>query len=186
MSLPHALLGLLSYHPATGYELKAVFEQSIHFFWNATLPQIYRTLNQMREQGWVTVTVEHQEGRPSRKVYRLTEAGREELRRWLAAPPEIPQPRDPLLVKVFFGRKTDPEVLAAHLKMWRAHYAGLLRRYEEEIVPLIHHFAALTGACEDARYWSLTLEFGRRFARMAVDWCDAALAVVMQEDNAHG
>ena len=113
-------------------------------------------------------------------------AGREELRRWLAAPPDIPQPRDPLLVKVFFGRQADPAVLAAHLKMWRAHYAGLLRRYEEEIAPLIHHYADLTGACEDACYWSLTLEFGRRFAQMVVNWCDTALAAVMQEGKAHG
>jgi len=56
----------------------------------------------------------------------------------------------------------------------------------EEIAPLIHHCAALTGAREDARYWSLTLEFGRRFARMAVDWCDAALAAVTQEGKAYG
>ncbi|MEW5920412.1 MAG: hypothetical protein AB1796_05540 [Bacillota bacterium] len=34
------------------------------------------------------------------------------------------------------------------------------------IAPLIHHYAALTGARGDARYWSLTLEFGRRFTRM--------------------
>lgn len=46
MSLPHALLGLLNYRPATGYELKGTFTKSIHFFWNATLPQIYRTLKQ--------------------------------------------------------------------------------------------------------------------------------------------
>lgn len=155
-------------------------------FWNATLPQIYRTLHLMRERGWVAVTVEHQEGRPSRKVHCVTEAGREELRRWLAAPPEIPQPRDPLLVRAFFGSQADPAVLAAHLKMWRAHYADLLRRYEEEIAPLTHRYAALTGAREDARYWSLTLEFGRHFARMVVDWCDTALATVMQEDKAHG
>lgn len=168
------------------YELKAAFEQSIHFFWNATLPQIYRSLNQMRGRGWVAVTVEHQEGRPSRKVHCVTEARRGELRRWLAAPPEIPQPLDPLLVKVFFDRQADPAVLAAHLKMWRAHYADLLRRYEEEIAPLTHRYAALTGAREDGRYWSLTLEFGRRFARIAVYWCDTALAAVMQEDKAHG
>ena len=54
MSLPHALLGLINYQPTTGYELKATFNRSIHFFWNATLPQIYRTLNQMEKKGWLT------------------------------------------------------------------------------------------------------------------------------------
>jgi len=77
MSLPHALLGLINYRPATGDELKATFDRSIHFFWNATLPQIYRTLNQMEKRGWLTLKVEHQNGKPSRKLYDITKAGRD-------------------------------------------------------------------------------------------------------------
>jgi DNA-binding PadR family transcriptional regulator len=52
VSLSHALLGLINCKPTTGYELKATFNKSIHFFWNATLPQIYLTLNQMKKKGW--------------------------------------------------------------------------------------------------------------------------------------
>jgi len=136
MSLPHALLGLLNYQPATGYELKATFERSIHFFWNATLPQIYRTLNDMERTGWVEVTIEHQDGKPSRKIYSVTPAGREELRRWLAEAPELPVTRSPLLVKVFFGNRTEPEILTGHLQDLRESTAALLKRYEEE-VPLV-------------------------------------------------
>lgn len=176
MSLPHALLGLLGYRPATGYELKGIFQKSIHFFWNATLPQIYRTLNQMQAQGWLTVTVEHQEGRPSRKVYTVTGAGREEMRRWLAKAPDVPSPRLPLLIKVFFGNQGDPAVLRAQLEAWRAYHVSLLKAYEEEVRPVIPEYAFLAGALEDAPYWALTLDFGRRYAAMVVEWCDAALA----------
>ena len=59
MSLPHALLGLISYQPSTGYELRTTFTESVQFFWSATLPQIYRTLNQMESQGWLTVRLNH-------------------------------------------------------------------------------------------------------------------------------
>ena len=54
--------------------------ESVQFFWNATLPQIYRTLNQMESQGWLTVKVEPQEGKPSRKIYSITDEGMKELK----------------------------------------------------------------------------------------------------------
>ena len=175
MSLPHALLGLINYQPATGYDLKTTFKNSIHFFWNAALPHIYRTLKQMKGQGWITSTVEHQEGKPSRKVYRVTKAGENELLRWLAEPPEAPELRNPMLVKVFFGNRMPTDQFKEHLIKWRAHYLGLLEKYEEEALPSIKHFSILPVSSAEAPYWGLTLDFGMRHARMVVDWCDQAL-----------
>jgi DNA-binding PadR family transcriptional regulator len=105
VSLPHAILGLINYRPATGYDVKNTFKKSIHFFWNATLPQIYRTLRQMEADGWVTSVVEHQDGKPSRKIYHVTGSGQQEFARWLTQPPEAPEPRSSMLVKVFFGNR---------------------------------------------------------------------------------
>jgi PadR family transcriptional regulator, regulatory protein AphA len=175
MSLPHALLGLINYRPATGYGLKAAFKESIGHFWDATLPQIYRTLNQMETGGWLTATFQHQDGKPSRKVYQITDAGRREFLRWLAEPAEVPQPRHPLLIKVFFGNQMDPERLAEHLRQCRENHARLLGKYEKEVAPRIGEYADLTGAREDASCWKLTLDYGMRNARMTVDWCDQAL-----------
>ena len=183
MSLPHALLGLLNYRPATGYDLKASFKNSIHFFWDATLPQIYRTLKQMEGSGWLNVTVEHQDGKPSRKVYHVTEAGRKELRRWLAEPFEMPESRNAMLIKVFFGNQIDSAQFSAHLKELQKVHANLLESYEREIIPVIEHYAEATGAHLDARYWSLTLDFGRRHAKMVRDWCQAALSSLDQPEE---
>lgn len=175
MSLPHALLGLIQYRPATGYDLKITFQKSIHFFWNAALPHIYRTLKQMEKLGWIASTVEHQEGKPSRKIYRLTEGGREELFRWLDEPPETPESRYPMLVKVFFGNQLPPERFENHLKCWRQYYSDLLEKYENEVMPVIQRQSTKDGFYEDSIYWSLSLDFGRRQARMVIDWCDQAL-----------
>jgi PadR family transcriptional regulator AphA len=180
MSLPHALLGLLNYRPATGYELKATFTNSIHFFWDATLPQIYRTLKQMESSGWLNVTVEHQDGKPSRKVYHITDGGRKELQRWLREPLEMPEPRSAMLIKVFFGNQMDSTQFATQLEELQKYHANLLERYEKEIIPVIERYAEVTGAYQDARYWNLTLDFGRRRSRMVRDWCKAALSSLDQ------
>jgi PadR family transcriptional regulator, regulatory protein AphA len=175
MSLPHALLGLLNYQPATGYDLKIAFKQSIHFFWDAALPHIYRTLKQMEGEGWITATMEHQEGKPSRKVYQLTEEGRKELSRWLAEPLELPEPRLPLLVKVFFGNRMEPGQFREHLKQWRSLHREKLEKMEAEVAPVIKKYSTGGGGSREAYYWGLTLDFGRRHAQMVIEWCDQAL-----------
>lgn len=175
MSLAHALLGLIQYQPASGYDLKTTFTHSIHFFWNAALPQIYRTLKQMEGQKWIVSTVEHREGKPSRIVYRITKSGEKEFLRWLSEPTEIPELRNPMLVKVFFGNKLPADQFKKHLKNWREYYLGLLKKYEEEALPAIRHHATRSSSSQDSYYWGLTLDFGRRHARMIADWCDQAL-----------
>ena len=186
MSLPHALLGLLNYRPATGYELKATFTKSIHFFWDATLPQIYRTLKQMEGSGWLNVTVEHQDGKPSRKIYQVTDAGRKELQRWLGEPLETPEPRNAMLIKVFFGNQMDPAQFTTHLEKLQKYHANLLERYDQEIIPVIERYAEVTGAYRDARYWNLTLDFGRRHTKMVRDWCRAALSSLDHPEEGKG
>ena len=49
MSLEFAILGFLSYHPSTGYDLKKMFDVSIRHFWPADQSQIYRTLARLTE-----------------------------------------------------------------------------------------------------------------------------------------
>ena len=69
MALEHALLVALSERPASGLELTRRFEKSLGFFWHATHQQIYRVLARMESDGWVTVEVVEQEGRPDKRVH---------------------------------------------------------------------------------------------------------------------
>ena len=178
MSLPHALLGLLNYKPATGYELKAAFESSINLFWNASLPQIYRTLNQMEKSSWLTFTTEHQAGKPSRKVYQLTDKGKEEFRNWLNRPPEFPQPKNSLLVKLFFGNQMAKKDLVANLRKWREHYAKFLEMMEENIRPITQKYAEKIDSKDEEQFWLLAADYGVRNARMVMEWCDSAMAYI--------
>ena len=113
MSLKHALLGFLSQRPLTGNDLKKAFDGSVSNFWPADQAQIYRTLAGLVADGLAEVQVVPQDGRPDRKEHHVTQAGLDELDRWLRTPLE-PQPtREPFLLKVYFaGRLTRDEFLA--------------------------------------------------------------------------
>lgn len=131
MSLPHAILGLLNYEAMTGYDLKRRwFDQSMRYFWPADQAQIYRTLDNLVTQGWATFTVEPGGDRPNRKVYSLTEAGREELLAWLATPPPLPVVRDPLMVQLFSAEPIDDAAVVELLRSRRADRESRLASYQ--------------------------------------------------------
>jgi DNA-binding PadR family transcriptional regulator len=100
MALEHALLVALSEQPASGLDLARRFGRSIGFFWSATHQQIYRVLGRMDANGWVTATEVAQSGRPDKKVYAVSPAGRAALATWLAEPTETQALRSELAVKL--------------------------------------------------------------------------------------
>jgi DNA-binding PadR family transcriptional regulator len=129
----------------------------------------------MEKRGWLTLKVEHQNGKPSRKVYNITKAGREEFKRWLTELPGMPELRNAMLIKIFFGNHMKPSQFTAHLKAWRNHHANLLQRYDEEVPSIIKQYANATGAFGDATYWALTLDYGRKVDGRVLEWCDEVL-----------
>ncbi|HYB53632.1 MAG TPA: PadR family transcriptional regulator [Thermoanaerobaculia bacterium] len=102
MSLPHVLLGLLSEKPSTGYDLARTIESDLGPLWRAEVSQIYPTLARLRRGGLVHLRVLGPHRGPRRNLFRITAAGRRELRRWLGEPAPPPRERDEGLVRMAF------------------------------------------------------------------------------------
>ena len=83
VSLRFAALGLLAQHPGSGYDLLKRFEQSMANVWPATQSQLYGELNKLADAGLIEVS---DIGPRGRKEYRVTDAGRAELVRWITNP----------------------------------------------------------------------------------------------------
>lgn len=78
------ILGLLRERPLYGYEIKQVIEEHMGDWTNIAFGSIYFALRKLAEEGFVEEAGTEQEGgRPSRTVYRITEAGRAEFLRLL-------------------------------------------------------------------------------------------------------
>jgi DNA-binding PadR family transcriptional regulator len=127
MSVPLALLGLLEREPSHGYELKRDYDT--FFGGSKPLPfgQVYATLGRLARDGKVVAKDSEPGGGPDRRRYVITEAGRQELDRWLTAPIE-PEPhlQTILFVKVVLAlmlQRSAEEYLdaqrAAHVQRMR-------------------------------------------------------------------
>ena len=82
--LKHGILGLLNYGSMTGYDIVHIFKDSLSYFWNAQTSQVYRELQTLKKNGWATDEVIEQSDRPDKKLFSITESGREEFMRWLS------------------------------------------------------------------------------------------------------
>jgi DNA-binding PadR family transcriptional regulator len=175
MSLDHAILGFLRYGPLSGYDLKARFDLSVQHFWPADQSQIYRTLAKLDEQGYTRLEVVSQELRPDRKVYHITQAGREELRQWLATPLEMDDGRSASLVQVFFsGQLSNEEILAIFRRAAEQCRAALeqLRQVPSQAKP----FTEMIGNPREEWCWFLTLECGIRMTAANLAWLEDVIA----------
>jgi PadR family transcriptional regulator, regulatory protein AphA len=77
MDIKTLCLGILTMGEASGYEIKQVFEDAFSHFYVAGFGSIYPALAGLAKEGYVTVSSIEQEKRPAKKVYRLTDSGRE-------------------------------------------------------------------------------------------------------------
>lgn len=81
-----------------GYRLRTTFEASTGGTWPLNVGQVYTTLARLARDGMVAR--EGEEGQ-SRSLYRITEDGRAEVRRWFATPvSRESRPRDELAIKL--------------------------------------------------------------------------------------
>ncbi len=85
MSLDCGILGFLSASKLSGYDIKKLFDISAVYFWPADQAQIYRSLKKLEDGGFVRVSGVERDAGPSKKLYEITNSGREALRAWLLA-----------------------------------------------------------------------------------------------------
>lgn len=141
MNLHYAILGLLSWKPASGYDLKRIISDSDVFYWSGNNNQIYKSLLELQKEGMVTHQVQLQENLPAKKIYSITEKGVSALRQSLLAAPEAPELQKGFLVQLAWSESlSDEEILT------------LLTRYEGEIYDRLRLYqgrAARAGSSPD-------------------------------------
>ena len=168
--LKHGILGLINNGDKTGYEIMTVFRDSLNHFWTAQTSQIYRELQAMEKAGWISRTHVPQTGKPDKNVFSITEAGREELLRWLRDDGLPTGFKNPFLMKIFFMGELPVEESIAFFETFRNDTVfpdeGMRASANVDL------YRQVIDHPEKALYWKLTIEFGRRYERMQREWCE--------------
>ncbi|RJL20716.1 PadR family transcriptional regulator [Bailinhaonella thermotolerans] len=113
----------------SGYDLKKEADRSLRFFyWSPSYSQIYGELKRLERAGFATSRVEPAEGARDRRVYSITERGREAVARWAGeAPVEPPVLKHGVMLRAWLGHLMEPGRLREVLELHRD-YAERMRR----------------------------------------------------------
>jgi DNA-binding PadR family transcriptional regulator len=178
MSLAHVILGLLQQQERTGYDLKTeCFDDCIAHLWPADQAQIYRTLDKLEAQGWISCTVEIQRDRPNRKVYRITQFGKEELTQWLETHQPLPILREPLLAQLYFAAQLPDQAIVELLEQeYEARCEKLAGCEAIEILSVDDPIAS-----RDQKMHQLVLDLVTRREQTYLDWLKDAIATIRTE-----
>lgn len=108
MSVRNAILGLLEQKPRHGYELHDAFEAVVggEQVWDVKPAQIYTTLGRLEKGGLVAEQGAQQEGGPEKRIYTITQSGRQALQEWFYSPVASRHQRDEFFLKLMMSLVT--------------------------------------------------------------------------------
>jgi len=155
------VLGLLALGPRSGYDIKATVDRSTRFFWAASYGQIYPELRRLEAEGLVAGE-DAPNGARGRRVYKLTEAGRDALLQWLVGTTTTIEYRDESLLRLFFADALP-----------RDQALGLLdarKRGHEAYLEVLRGIDARPG--KDPAFVDLVLRWGIDFNEWGRQWCE--------------
>jgi PadR family transcriptional regulator AphA len=170
VSLDAAILGLLSERPRSGYDLKTrCFDDALKGLWTADQAQIYRTLERLQTAKLVTSARKRQSGKPDRKVYSLTDLGRQTLGAWLDTDLPVASPRDPFWLQLYFGASASDESLLARFEAVRSAHQKRLEGLRDDAAA-----AAQDTSVSDRQAALRDAAFSGAIAveRAQIDWMD--------------
>lgn len=161
----YVILGMVSREPRSGYEIKALVDNSTRFFWAASYGQIYPELKRLAEAGLVEGADAPTGGR-KRTVYAIAGAGEEALKDWLRQPPATYEMREEGLLKLFFAGVLSREEAAPILASMREHRRRMVEQLRE-----IEPKAAAKADGGDP-FPLMVLRSGIEFNEWFAEWCE--------------
>jgi PadR family transcriptional regulator, regulatory protein AphA len=170
----HAILGLLSIAPMSGYDLFGAVDRSVSRFWPISKSQVYSELAKLEPAGLIEGVDVAQDRLPDKRIFRLTGAGESALDDWLNhADLGDPQLRAPFLLKMFFGHRRSPKDTAGLLDDVQAAAERDASEYSD--------FVELLRPDPGAVYAQMVALFEVRVAEAVAAWAAEARELLPQD-----
>lgn len=170
----YAILGILAYEPATGYEIRVFLEETVTHFWKESFGQIYPALEELKADGLADCE-EVREGGRKKKRYSITQTGEALFRAWLRSPDyQIKPGRNELLLKLFLARGSDASWLIPQVNSYLFSLESVSTRYGDFRKSL----TSPDFPADRARLMGITLDYGEELARIQKEWCRKTLTIL--------
>lgn len=171
-SIRYALLSLLAREPLSGYDIKQHMNNRLGPFWKVGSNQVYPELAKMEREGLIKLQgIEQHTYRPARKIYEITESGRQALIEWMNEPSELEQTRDDFLLKAYNSWLVEPSQMIRQVAEMKEQHEKRLTAYLEKKEELTRMVDTSNSADPIASSISV-VDFGIQYERLYIEWCE--------------
>ncbi|MBU2702958.1 DNA-binding PadR family transcriptional regulator [Sporomusaceae bacterium BoRhaA] len=194
MSLPYAVLGILTYSPMTGYNLGKIFNKSVNYSWTASLSQIYRELGILEKKGYVLSDIQQQDDKPNKKIYHITNDGKRAFDEWLTDFPEFfsAPKRDEFTLRLFFGSKVGAVELIKQFKRFieeRQNFKQMMVEGKKTLTEMIKNAKkneTELSIQQDEIFWHFIVKRALMTNQMLIQWakeCITELEAMLSQEK---
>ena len=170
MNTQDLCLGVLHMCDASGYEIKKMFEDAFQHFQNPSFGSIYPALDKLTANGMASVRVEEQEKRPAKKVYTITEIGREHFLKTLYQTEPVEICKSDFFLLVFFGHLLNSQK-----------FSEVLYKHEQTIKDEQEQLLALGENDRRTVGMQFTIEYGITIKTAQLNFLKEKLDTVIQQ-----
>ena len=165
VSFRYFILGLLTQQPMSGYDIKRLLKGFSWLIGSPSFGSLYPTLHALLKDDLVTVEIVPREGNPPRKIYSITEAGRQVLQEWIDQPVVSDAPLKAFVMRLILASNFSYDGLIAYLQQRRSQVAAHHATLEQIAEPLD----------EMDLGQRLALGYGLAIAATELAWLDSTL-----------
>lgn len=174
MNVRSICLAILFCGENTGYDIrKASTEGMYNYFVDASFGSIYPALNRLEKEGLVTCRREAIDGKPARKIYRITEAGRAEFLKELCGPTKPDVYRSEFLLVAMYARLLGPDIMRKAIAEQMQHLQAELSIIDacsngENQEDGVQHDEEQMQLIQEAAQWNA--RYGRHCVQSSIDY----------------
>lgn len=171
--MDNIILGLLLLQSRTIYQLRERIEKGLHLMYSSSMGSIQAAIKKLLKYGYIRYDETVENGK-YKKIYSITDDGRQYFAEWINAPMDEQCAKNPELAKVYFMGFADKacrtETIRKHLSCLREQYhaLALICQEAENIEFSAEHKDVFIYQAAAARY-------GRDFIQFNIEWYENLL-----------
>lgn len=179
--MDNIILGLLLLHSRTIYQLRERIGKGLNLMYSNSMGSIQSAIKKLLNCGYINYKETIENGK-YKKIYFLTDSGKQYFFKWINSPIEKQNAKSPELAKIYFMGFSDRKNREANLESYLSH--------------LTEQYRALSLICEEADnvktpkehesivfYQLAAARYGRDFMKFNIEWYKKLLNEIRSEKS---
>jgi len=166
--MDNIILGLLLLQSRTIYQLRERISQGLNLMYSSSMGSIQAAVKKLLNGGYIQYEEAVENGK-YKKIYSITDRGRQEFMEWVSTPIGIQSSKNPELAKLYFmgfsakeSRETRLQEYISHLKEQYDALNAICEEAETVNVPKEHR--------DILRYQFAAARYGKDFMKFNIGW----------------